>query len=317
MLPKEFQFTAEQIGEANQFIEDLINAVPMSLNFWSLKSQYSVLANEAAMGVFNVASPEEFNELFLELSPEIQPDGIATAVKAEQNVKTAFEKGFVHFEWMHQTKDKELIPAEVVLVRIDRGDEVFVAGFVRDLRELNQTIAMLKNMEELAFTDELTGIFNRRHFMKLAQELLIETKKSKNKFFIVMFDGDHFKNINDTYGHQAGDYVLKELAALLRHAMRAHDVVGRYGGEEFIIAMNCAETDNAVFVAERVRRMVEEHRFVFEGQTIPVTISLGMAEAHPYDLQLDKIIANADKALYTAKKNGRNRVERFENNGEG
>ncbi len=311
MLPEMFKFHENEIDYANKFIEDLINAVPVSLNFWSTKTQVSVLANNAVMDVFKVKTPEEFNELFLELSPEYQPDGVLTAEKAQMNVQKAFAEGFAHFEWMHQTKDKELIPAEVALVKIDHKDDIFVAGFVRDLRELNKTIKLLKNMENLAFTDELTGIYNRRYFMTCAQDLLIDAKKCQNKFFIIMFDGDKFKSVNDTYGHQAGDYVLKTTADIVKHTLRANDIIGRYGGEEFIIALTCLETKNAKDIAERIRGLIEAHEFAFNGKVIPFTISLGIAEAHPYSLQIEDVISNADKALYHAKSVGRNRVELF------
>jgi diguanylate cyclase (GGDEF)-like protein len=122
-----------------------------------------------------------------------------------------------------------------------------------------------------------------------------------------MFDIDHFKSVNDTYGHLAGDYVLKELATLVKARLRPDDVLARYGGEEFGIALPETPREGAVKIADDLRQIVERHRFVFEGETIPVTISMGVGQL---DDRWDVLafIKCADEKLYEAKRTGRNRV---------
>jgi two-component system cell cycle response regulator len=128
-----------------------------------------------------------------------------------------------------------------------------------------------------------------------------------------MCDLDRFKSVNDEHGHHAGDAVLKQFAAMLKKAAREIDVVGRYGGEEFIVLLPGTVLDAAVTFAERVRKEVEAHTFVFEGGTIRRTVSLGVAGwPHPRITDCDKIVRSADDALYVAKETGRNRVVRFD-----
>lgn len=124
----------------------------------------------------------------------------------------------------------------------------------------------------------------------------------------LMLDIDHFKQINDTFGHAAGDAVLKQLAEILRRTSRAEDRVFRYGGEEFVAILTNAPLKIAVQIAERLRAQVEEARFGWEGQTIPVTLSIGVAGASGKEQDGQGLIQAADAALYLAKKNGRNRV---------
>jgi diguanylate cyclase (GGDEF)-like protein len=129
----------------------------------------------------------------------------------------------------------------------------------------------------------------------------------------VMFDLDHFKSVNDTYGHQAGDEVLKQLATLLKRVAREVDRVGRYGGEEFIVLLPGTVVDAAVTFAERARQEVESHVFTFEGGTLRRTLSAGVAGwPHPRVDSRDNLLKAADDALYVAKDLGRNRVVRFD-----
>jgi diguanylate cyclase (GGDEF)-like protein len=122
-----------------------------------------------------------------------------------------------------------------------------------------------------------------------------------------MFDIDHFKSINDNYGHLAGDYVLKELATVVKGRLRPDDVVGRYGGEEFCALLPETSVVGAASIAEDLRRRVQERRFVFEGETIPVTVSLGCAELVG-EMDVLSLLKAADERLYEAKRGGRNRV---------
>ena len=165
---------------------------------------------------------------------------------------------------------------------------------------------------KLAITDELTGLANIRHFTQL---LKIECLKARNnpetQFCVIMSDIDHFKSFNDTYGHAVGDLVLKEVAKVLQKSVRASDVVGRYGGEEWVILLRNTSFNNGLIVAEKIRRNVEEHVFRDKDRTYKAAISLGVSYFKPEDDQ-DTIVKRADDGLYKAKDSGRNRVETIE-----
>jgi diguanylate cyclase (GGDEF)-like protein len=128
---------------------------------------------------------------------------------------------------------------------------------------------------------------------------------------MLILDIDHFKQVNDRFGHQAGDFVLTRLAELANQSIRSTDLLGRYGGEEFILILPEAGLDNARAVAERLRQKVENHKFVFDQQTIQITISIGLSSLVNPDTELDDLISRADHSLYAAKDAGRNRVGDF------
>lgn len=166
---------------------------------------------------------------------------------------------------------------------------------------------MEENMHELAIRDGLTGIFNRRYYMELAEKELARAKRYKRSLSIILFDVDHFKDINDSFGHAAGDEALRELTKTSLEQVRDNDFIGRVGGEEFAITL--AETDlkGAVHVAERLRKSVESARIQIPEGTISVTISIGVAEWSGEE-ELTKLLARSDKMLYAAKNAGRNSV---------
>ncbi len=160
----------------------------------------------------------------------------------------------------------------------------------------------------LSTVDGLTQIFNKRYFLETLERELSRARRYDRPLALLMFDIDHFKQCNDTYGHRAGDYVLREIASLVHERARKVDVVARYGGEEFAVILPEIDLAGAASFAEKVRKMVEEHRFEFEGVEIPITISIGVAELDPAIANADDLIARADERLYKAKQGGRNRV---------
>lgn len=164
-----------------------------------------------------------------------------------------------------------------------------------------------KILEEIACTDGLTGIINRRHFMDLALRQFERSVRSKKESFIMIFDLDHFKKVNDNYGHLAGDKVLKEVAQRVERAIRPYDLFARYGGEEFIILVADVDKINAQNLAERIRLNICQTPINVGGVPITVSASFGVAVATPLN-DLDTAIGLADKALYQAKEEGRNRV---------
>jgi len=167
-----------------------------------------------------------------------------------------------------------------------------------------------KSIYESATRDGLTRIFNKKYFMDTLRKEFAYCLRHRMPLSLVMFDVDHFKRINDTYGHQAGDYCLARIAQKVTETIRTEDLFARYGGEEFALLLRESTDAKAQFCAERCRRAVDLADFNFGGTPIKVTISLGVATLFDTDLvQPEELIAEADKYLYQAKQKGRNRVE--------
>lgn len=167
-----------------------------------------------------------------------------------------------------------------------------------------------KSIYESATRDGLTRIFNKKYFLDTLRKEFAYCLRHRVPLSLVMFDVDHFKKINDTWGHQAGDYVLARIAQRVNETIRTEDLFSRYGGEEFAVMLRETAEDQAFICAERCRRAVDLSDFNFNGMPIKVTISLGVATLLDSDfVQPDDLIACADKYLYRAKNGGRNRVE--------
>ncbi len=182
-------------------------------------------------------------------------------------------------------------------------------------RLLSEYVLALKSafsyqqMQQLAAFDELTGLYNRRFGMQRLYEEYKRAKRLKTTLCVIMFDLDHFKHVNDTYGHQAGDYLLSAFARILKENFREEDVVMRYGGEEFLCALNNTREENSCQRADDLRRKVEETQFVWRGNVLKITVSCGIAGVKPDEENktLSDLIKEADERLYVAKNSGRNR----------
>lgn len=166
-------------------------------------------------------------------------------------------------------------------------------------------------VERLAITDGLTGIYNHRRFQERLQEEFVRNARHPEPFSILMIDIDFFKKINDTFGHPAGDAVLKVIAKLLAKMIRKLDVVARYGGEEFVVLLLKSDSMQAWQMAERIRKAIESAPIDWQGQKIDVTVSIGAASQPADAAQREDLIACADKALYSSKRAGRNRSTLF------
>ncbi|MBU0767802.1 MAG: diguanylate cyclase [Proteobacteria bacterium] len=172
-------------------------------------------------------------------------------------------------------------------------------------------INLERRIMELANTDPLTGLLNRRAFMARMGQEMLRAKRKKTPLSLILTDIDHFKSVNDTHGHQAGDLVLQRFASQLTTSARPYDFVGRYGGEEFVVCLPEADGGQAVSVAERMRRQIEDMEIMLpdESRSIRITASFGTAF---YSIEsgenIDLLIKKADDALYLAKNKGRNCV---------
>lgn len=182
----------------------------------------------------------------------------------------------------------------------------------RRIDEATRELQMQKrNAEREARIDPLTGLNNRRAFLEGAERDVLRASRYDAPIALIMLDLDHFKVINDTHGHPVGDQVLVALAAVLLKTMREVDIVGRLGGEEFAILMPDTAVEAAVQAAERIRQAVEAMTLEVAGQRIACTASFGISAFHPDDGSINDMLSRADRALYRAKRLGRNRVEEY------
>jgi len=188
------------------------------------------------------------------------------------------------------------------LIRYDLNKNLIMA-----VDKVTTTTIKAEVLEQFAYTDGLTGLFNRRHFMELAQTALEKTKDAQASCFVMILDLDFFKKVNDTYGHLAGDEVLRNTAGVIKNTLRSYDLLGRYGGEEFVIFISETEKDNVLHLAERIREALVNSPCVYNCIKIPCTVSIGIAAYFP-DCTVESLIDKADKGLYAAKESGRNKV---------
>jgi len=222
-----------------------------------------------------------------------------------------------------QARDGTLIPVEIGLSPVDVDGEMLIVASLVDLTERKRATHRIealaaelaranRELERLAVTDPLTGLWNRRKFFEEAERSLSLLQQTGGPFSVVLLDIDGFKDFNDRFGHQVGDRVLRDVAGVLGDARAGSDLVARYGGEEFVVALPGADESGARAAAERIREGVARLRW----EDTPITVSAGVStladvgeRGRPVRPLLDAAIGAADQALYRAKAAGRNRVE--------
>jgi diguanylate cyclase (GGDEF)-like protein len=165
---------------------------------------------------------------------------------------------------------------------------------------------LLNEVKQLAITDVLTSLYNRRHTMERLEDEIEKSKRYENPLSVMMIDVDHFKRINDEFGHLSGDVVLKKIAESITKTLRDFDIVGRFGGEEFLVVLPNTSIDDAFSAAERIRKNVESLKL--SKKDITVSVSIGVCQWSGDELK--NLLSEADRLLYSAKANGRNRTER-------
>lgn len=216
--------------------------------------------------------------------------------------------GFRGAELEVLSKGGERISLEVSAVPICTNGSGTIVGWRGAAMDISDRKRTEQQLHELARTDSLTGLSNRRHFMERAGELVSMCQRQGWSAAMVLIDVDRFKSVNDTYGHEAGDQVLKLVAKVIQSATREVDVLSRYGGEEFALFLPNTDLETAAKVSERARVALEQSAMEWEGTALRVTASLGIAWATSDDLDLRDLTIQSDKALYAAKASGRNRV---------
>lgn len=289
--------------KANQRIIAILNASPLSCLLWNDDSE-CIDCNQVSIDLFGVNTREELIHSFDDFMPFYQPDGTVSKDKKQYLLQKIKVDKRLTFEWLYRNKNNVDIPCEVSLVSLDINDEEFVVAYNRDLRELKNTIALNTRLEQLAYYDLLTGCASRLSFM----ETLNNEFNADSEFSLMMFDLDHFKFINDTYGHEAGDITLEKVVSRISSILPKGAVIGRYGGDEFMILEKDMKGDEVKVLMDCLIREIEVLDIHCVDNSFNTSISIGATYRGEHDT-VDNIIKRADEALYKAKNQGRNRFE--------
>jgi diguanylate cyclase (GGDEF)-like protein len=235
-----------------------------------------------------------------------------------KKIRQDFQQHFAHIILLTSNTDKEQVVEGLAGGADDYLTKPFHQGELRarvnvGLRvvELHRQVqAKNRQLEEMALTDPLTGLANRRAIDIWITRQLSAAARHDFPIWVAICDLDHFKKVNDTYGHEAGDMVLKTFAQILKSNTRQSNICGRHGGEEFLNIITHVERDNSVIAFERIRKQMENQKFTFNNQTFSVTTSMGIAGFRgTRPPAFADLLAQADEALYSAKHKGRNRIE--------
>ncbi|WP_127477565.1 sensor domain-containing diguanylate cyclase [Sulfurivermis fontis] len=245
---------------------------------------------------------------------------ISLPIKASGEVLGVLNVSHPHAEFFTEAQERSLVIFANFLGQMLVNNRLLnsMENMVRErTRQLEQALAdaeaLKRRYAELSVIDELTGLHNRRFFFPESRSALARSLRYKKGFCLLLLDIDHFKGINDVHGHNLGDEVLRRCAELLRQQVREVDVLARFGGEEFIIAVPDTELEGAKQLAERIRAAVKDTEFNIDGRRIKVTVSIGIACLLAQDkadaqIILERLISEADQALYFGKHNGRDKA---------
>lgn len=208
-------------------------------------------------------------------------------------------------------KDGSEFAASISIMKI--GGSGLQPGYAAIIRDISEDKKTEDELLRLAATDPLTGAFNRREFTSLADQESQRANRYNHPLSIMMLDLDHFKRLNDTYGHAAGDKALQRFTTLCCNALRTVDIFGRWGGEEFVTLLPETDAEGAVIIAERLRKLVSQSILVYNDQKISFTASIGIAQYRSGEVTVEGPLSRADSAVYDAKKAGRNRISVYRN----
>lgn len=267
--------------------------------------------NKATLDMFGYKDKSELYQLHpSSISPEFQPDGELSSVKADLMVQKALQDGSHCFEWQHQRKNGETFPAEVILTVIPSREEQLVHAIVRDISERK------KAEEEIrfrAYYDSLTRLPNRQLLLDRLEQAIMTSQRSEDFNAILFIDLDRFKSINDSLGHNTGDLLLIDTAARIKHCIREIDTAARFGGDEYVVLLKHIgkEQDEASFNAKRIAQSINrtfQQPFILNHQEIHITCSIGITIFPISDDSVEDIIKHADTAMYSAKESGRNKI---------
>ncbi|MCW8998405.1 MAG: YfiR/HmsC family protein [Kangiellaceae bacterium] len=228
----------------------------------------------------------------------------------EQENKLSMQRNMIETRDETIDEQRSWLKANAFIIMLFIVMTIFLLKINSLRRSANRELKSANNkLFELATTDGLTGLFNRRHFLEQAQKELLRNKRNNFTSVMLMMDIDHFKNVNDTYGHLMGDTVIKTVGDILLESMRKYDIVGRLGGEEYAMMLMDCDIKVAQDIAKRLCERIEQTEFSTNEYTIKnVTVSIGLSEVTESDVAIEYSMIRSDKALYQAKQAGRNQV---------
>lgn len=266
-----------------------------------------VLAGENIGQMFPVPGSEATIGRALDATIRLQDDGVS-----RRHAKITLADGEVSVQDLNSANGTLVNGQRIDRAALRDGDKIQVGSttilkftYADRLEEDFQ-----QKMYQAALHDGLTKAFCKRYFLDRLPTEIAYSRRHGSPLSLVMLDVDHFKNVNDRHGHPAGDYVLATMSEVIMGALRTEDLFARYGGEEFSVLCRGVTLDNAAYMAERLRGLIQSTAFVYQGTRIPVTVSMGVASGLVGDDAATHLIARADAALYEAKRGGRNRVVR-------
>ncbi|MDP3701794.1 MAG: diguanylate cyclase [Hylemonella sp.] len=292
--------------EAHELLQEAIDSMSAGIIIYD-PSDRLVMRNQAVLDIYGTLKDQiEPGKTFEEITRAGIERGVFDDAKGRE------EQWLAERTQRHKSPDGK--PHELAL---DNGHWLLYSehrtpgGYIVGSRiDITERKRLEVELREQATTDALTGLPNRRHFLRrLEDELERVRRRTTSEACVLMLDLDHFKRINDQYGHAAGDSLLRHFSNLLRNELRATDTAGRMGGEEFAVILPGSALQAALGFAQRVCGKLAEHPMSFGGHEVGITVSIGVASISDDDLSADAVLSRADRALYQAKDGGRNRVE--------
>lgn len=291
------------LQESEDRFRSTFDAAAIGMALVSLEGRF-MQANDALCRIVGYTQAELRQKTFQDIThpDDLEADlALVQELQAGARVSYQMEKRYFHKDgrviWI-------LLSASAV-----RDSSGRVLYFISQIQDITERRALLDKLDRQANQDYLTGLSNRRHFLAQGEVELARAERYGHAFSLFMLDIDHFKNINDTHGHKAGDIVLQKLSHILRETLRMVDVIGRMGGEEFAILLPETDLQEATEIAERLREIVARSDVVSEaGSPLHFTVSIGVATLKEKGVNLDGLLSLADRALYQAKAVGRNKV---------
>ncbi len=284
------------------------------------KAGYTVVVTETGSKGFKAAKFQGIDLILLDLVlPDFSGERVCQWIKRDESLraipiimltaKSSAKEKIAGFESGADDYLAKPFDADELIARIKAF--LRITRLQNELKSKNEELEKaLREVELKAITDSGTGLFNRRHFYNLLDKEFVRARRFSEPMSLLMLDIEHFKMINDTYGHQVGDSVLLEVADLMKDAVRLIEVAARYGGEEFVLLLPKTSASEAIKPANRIREAMAGHRFKGIPAKRKITLSIGIASLpDPAISRKDDLVRCADLALYKAKKKGRNRTE--------
>ncbi len=313
-------------GEIDSVFMNLLEKVLIVTDFtigWIVMKEKDAFAVKNISGASLALKQEiesgEFNSIYKNVAVSDDPLYI---LESEDTVKIAVFKneGIMFFACVPLRVGAEIMGflalASRQEMRLDFDTAALLSLIGNNISLIAEKIRLFQGTQLLSITDDLTGLYNIRYFYDALSKEIARAKRYMRSFSLIIFDIDNFKILNDTFGHQAGDEVLRLLAAILKDAARQTDIIARYGGEEFIIILPNTPKHEAVILGNRIREKVEEYNYYVEGNMVRITISGGIA-TFPEDAEDSKSLLYAsDMALYNAKALGKKQVQPYRRNRE-